>query len=466
MTTSAGRRTILITHANPEDNAFASWLASRLIAAGYDAWIDIQALRGGNDFWHVIDRKLRDDAIKQIVCVSKHVGKDGVQKEIAVGNIVRKTLNDPDFVIPIRVDETPFAEFPIEFVRQNGLNAYPNWAECLEPLLKTLSEAQVPRLAAAETGLLGDLVAAREAGRRAILNQSEQLVTNWFPFTQLPAAVTFLTGKGTNEQFSAWLSNHPLPHVPVHRLAAVLCAPEQFAAAHSNPIDVDVRYTLPFDALVQGTNLGPFSDVATARRTIVNLLRQHWDRHAERRGLKPFVYANKEVGWFFPDGLVIGPARVTIPNGERLSRVFSGKFKDRRWHLCLLAKPRLFPTPVMRVHANLVLSLDGHTALAGDVTHKLRRRLTRSWWNDKWRDLLLTGMGWLANGKPAINLATGEEGVGVASYPLEIDIPASFAATEELPTEERPDGEIITSDELNTPFDGDLDGEEPDGEGP
>ena len=43
------RRTVFISHANPEDNDFASWLGSRLANAGYDVWTDVLSLVGGND---------------------------------------------------------------------------------------------------------------------------------------------------------------------------------------------------------------------------------------------------------------------------------------------------------------------------------------------------------------------------------------------------------------------------------
>jgi hypothetical protein len=65
------RRTVLITHANPEDNLFARWLASRLMAAGYEVWVDVRSLKGGDDFWDVIETQLRRHAIKQIVLISQ-----------------------------------------------------------------------------------------------------------------------------------------------------------------------------------------------------------------------------------------------------------------------------------------------------------------------------------------------------------------------------------------------------------
>ena len=41
------RRIVFISHANPEDNEFTSWLGSRLVNAGYDVWADILSLVGG-----------------------------------------------------------------------------------------------------------------------------------------------------------------------------------------------------------------------------------------------------------------------------------------------------------------------------------------------------------------------------------------------------------------------------------
>lgn len=456
MTLISPRRTIFITHATPEDNAFALWLASRLVGAGYDAWVDVKALRGGNDFWQVIDQKLRNDAVKQIVCVSKNVTKDGVQKEIAVGNIVRKQLNDSDFIIPIRVDNTPFSDFPIEFVRQNGINAFPNWAECLEPLLETLGDAEVPRLEKSDAGLLGELIAAREQGRRIVESRPERLVSNWFPFTALPNTLSLVTGRGTNEQYAAWLKDHPVPNASLHRLSAIFTDPDTFYQQRPEGPGIETRSAFDLRRLIDGKDVGSFVDAENSRRYIVNLLRQHWDRFAQQRGLLPFAFASGTVGWFFPDGLVSGPVKATLPNGATVSRVFSGKFKERRWHLCLLAKPRLFPEPILRVHANLVLSEDGRTPLPGDTTHKLRRRLTRSWWNDKWRDLLLASMAWLAEGKPEIDLAVGRETLRFASYPLETEIPVSYAADELLPSEESADGEIVTSEALDAHYDDNL----------
>jgi TIR domain len=47
----AARAIVFISHANPEDNDFTTWLAARLALAGYEVWSDITKLIGGEVFW-------------------------------------------------------------------------------------------------------------------------------------------------------------------------------------------------------------------------------------------------------------------------------------------------------------------------------------------------------------------------------------------------------------------------------
>src|SRR5581483_5243456 len=105
---SGGREAIFISHAAPEDNQFALWLSSKLALAGYRVWVDRNRLRGGHDFWDEIERILRQEAIKQIVVVTQHVRKAGVKKELALGEVMKGRLNDPNFMIGIRNDATEF----------------------------------------------------------------------------------------------------------------------------------------------------------------------------------------------------------------------------------------------------------------------------------------------------------------------------------------------------------------------
>jgi hypothetical protein len=164
------------------------------------------------------------------------------------------------------------------------------------------------------------------------------------------------------------------------------------------------------------------------------------------RGLMPVEFASGETGWFFPDDLVQdNRIAFTSPDGRRIRRTVTGKFKKLRWHLCLVAKPRIWPELVYRIHGNVVLSENGKL-LDGEKTHARRRRLTRSWWNDVWRDRLLAALRFLAGDAADIAMAAGASSFRVATWPLTVELPDSYEATDPpLPTEEDEDGTIIPS---------------------
>jgi hypothetical protein len=197
---------LFITHAAPEDNEFALWLSSKLTMAGYRVWIDQRRLRGGADFWDEIERILRHHALKQIVIFTENVRKDGVKKELAIGDAVRKKKSDPRFMIPVRNSGIDFAEAPPEFLRDHIIDAHPNWHDCLKELFETLDEAGIPKSPSVDTEALFRIIEAREDGRRFIIHRKEELLTNWFPI-EPPAYVRYFGFEGVQDQTKAWLKD-------------------------------------------------------------------------------------------------------------------------------------------------------------------------------------------------------------------------------------------------------------------
>ena len=53
------RHMLFLSHATPEDNAFARWLALQLANEGYPVWCDLTKLLGGEDFWKDIQEAIR-----------------------------------------------------------------------------------------------------------------------------------------------------------------------------------------------------------------------------------------------------------------------------------------------------------------------------------------------------------------------------------------------------------------------
>jgi hypothetical protein len=463
------RTSIFVTHAAPDDNEFALWLSAKLAIAGYRVWVDRRRLKGGTDFWDEIDRVLRNDAIKQIVVFSMHIGKPGVKKELAIGDVMRKKLSDPKFIIPIRIDDIAFDEAPPEFLRDHIINSYPNWHACLAELFEALDEAGVPKEPQADAVTLHTIVDAREEGRRFIIDRPEDALSNWFSVNP-PERIRYYRFDGTQDQMNAWLADCRVPHVPMGRLAGSFAGPPDFTEASSFVQNTTTQYDVAFDDFISGKDLGPYGDRPSATNDVVNLLRQHFNKLAQARGLKSVAFANRDLGWFFPDDVLPGnKVELKLASGRKIRRAMSGKFKKLRWHVCLVAKPRVWPKLVYRIHINLVLSEDGKTPIPGEKTHVRRRRLTRSWWNNIWRDRLLAAMHFLANGNGALAMVAGDVKFEVASLPLLATIPVSYCAADPpLPSEEDEDGTIVPSAALDDHIDAfDEDEADPndDGEG-
>jgi hypothetical protein len=458
---AATRETVFISHAAPEDNEFSVWLASKLALAGYKVWVDRQRLRGGDDFWDDIDRVLRNESTKQIVVFSRHVSKLGVKKELAIGGIVATRLKDPKFMIAIRADDVDWGDAPPEFVRGNILNAHPNWSDCLSPLFEALEESAVPKRPGPDSDTLKTLIEAREEGRACVQPIPEACLTNWFPVSPVPARIRYYRFEGLQDRMRSWLKDCAIPHADQGRLVGSFADPAGFVMAGPFEDSIVTAYDVSFGDFASGEELGPFADKASGSRDLVSLFRQHFDALAESRGLKPVSFASGEVGWFFPDD-VIPKNKVEFvgEDGKIHRRVMSGKYRKLRWHTCLMAKPRIWPVPIYRILVNVVLSEDGKTPLPGDKTHRKRKKVTRSWWNDVWRDRMLAAMEFLSAGKASLELEAGNELFCVSKFPMTVDVPVSYQQAGPAPVvEEDDDGTIIVRPELDQ-FSTDLDDDE------
>lgn len=449
--TKPARQHIFITHAAPEENDFAIWLASKLTLMGYKVWVDRRRLLGGDDFWLEIERVLRNEAVKQIVTFGSHVRKPGVQKELALGAAVAAKLGDPAFMIPIRIAEVDYSSAPVEFIRANILEGWPNWHDCLTDLLETLRERGVLANPTGESGPLEELVRAREEGRRSVSITHEQCLTNWFSISKPPAAIRYFKFTGHQDQAREWLSRCLVPYVPMGLLAGTFADKADFKSSCDFNVPVELAYEVPISSVIDGSQMGPYVERSALRRDVVNLLRQHMNAVFAAKGLAQYEFANGELGWFFPDGINKGQkVQFTTPYGHSGKRVLSGKFKSLRWHMCLVAKPRLFPEPIYRMHGNVIFTEDGKTPLKGEVMHRKRRRATRSWWNDIWRDRLLSAIAFMSGGEAEIKLQLGSRDFCVSAFPIVIEMPIRYdGEEEEYLSEEDSEGNIEPTAELD-----------------
>lgn len=92
--TGSPRDTVMISHANPEDNEFTLWLALQLAKKGYKVWTDLTDLLGGESFWNDIEQVIWNRAVKFVYVLSRTSNESnrGFRKELHLADSEGKKL--------------------------------------------------------------------------------------------------------------------------------------------------------------------------------------------------------------------------------------------------------------------------------------------------------------------------------------------------------------------------------------
>ncbi|MGD0461643.1 MAG: toll/interleukin-1 receptor domain-containing protein [Tepidisphaeraceae bacterium] len=442
------REAVFVSHANPEDNAFATWLTLRLAREGYKMWCDVVKLFGGDDFWRDVENAIRQNTRKFIFVTSRASNqKQGTLQELAVASGVASQLNDTGFIIPVKIDDLPFAEHNIQINRLVAIPFTNGWPEGLGSLLKALDEDAVPKPNAAGPASIASWWNSNRLNAQIVTKNPETLWTNWFPLKEMP------------KQLFAW--QVPLdatlpasfPH-PTYRygdwLFAFANAEELIGKAQSptGGVGYKIKDYLTHDPPIR---MGlKRHEVAT---TVKQLLRRAWEKLAVERKLPLYDLSSARKTLWFPSGSVSGntvtfigvegkKSRRDVCGYSTKTRLTGDKYK-RYWHFGLEAMPILFPSPALALKSHVVFTLDGNN-INGDVKaqHRARRNQCKDWWNDKWRDLTLSAVAWLAQGSSAVRLPVSPHGPLMESSPLKHTANVGYRDTDVRP----PPAETLAED--------------------
>ncbi|MEO1256469.1 MAG: toll/interleukin-1 receptor domain-containing protein, partial [Bacteroidota bacterium] len=183
---------IFISHAAPDDNDFTKWLALKLINLGYEVWCDVLFLDKGADFWKSIDTEIRNHSIKfLIVSTSISIQREGVLKELAVAEKVKKKLQDDKFIIPLLLDkELSYDDLPPEIIRLNAIDFKTSWGKGLADLLDAFNKQKVPK-DSPDPGKSNILYNQIFLHNKGAIDQEEIHDSNWFPITSFPDELRF-----------------------------------------------------------------------------------------------------------------------------------------------------------------------------------------------------------------------------------------------------------------------------------
>jgi hypothetical protein len=426
------RDTVMISHANPEDNEFTLWLALQLAKEGYKVWTDLTDLIGGESFWSDIEQVIRTRAVKFVYVLSRTSNESnrGFRKELHLADSEAKKLAAtlPRFVVPVAIDDLRSGDYNI-YVQH--LNCIPsrNWAKGLMDILELFRRDKVPQFrrefnAKRVTSWWQRFRSAKAGIRR----EADKYISNWFPFVSLPTDVYLHELEAVDEKFP--IVDFDVPWLFAQRGGQVLTfADEASFKSVGEPIAIAGKRKLELNDVLRSSKKRQEDSL---KPMMSELLRRHWETWIAGKGLGTYELANHRLCSFFKPakgedslwasyhGVDGGPGRRSLV-GIFTKRVSSDPETRSKhyWHFGIQGRPRLWPEPVIHISTHVLFSDNGETIWESKRRlHSARRRQCKSWYNDEWRDRLLASMALLADGKDTIDIeVTGAAPIKIAIAP-------------------------------------------------
>lgn len=383
-TQSSTRHIVFLSHANPEDNVLTLWLGTRLAAAGYTVWSDVTKLIGGEIFWDNIEEAIRSHSVKVVSLVSKvGVHKKGFKDELSLALAVERAESLDDFVIPIRVDDIKFNEFPAEIIRRNAIDFHGVWHQGLGKLIKKLEADATPRSSSSTADALSNWSRDLLGIDSGMIAESEDVVSNWLEILEMPKSICI--SKLRTGAIAPDLTGYQWP---LEMRGANAFGFDRIDLAFPNHFELlseaDVNYFLEGGLALKRRD---------AHNILVSLLRVACEKHLQRAGLIGVTLSNGRVGYFHKiDGGGLKRTAFVGPTGVSRNRALGGfsPKKNVYWHYAPELYPFIEKQSRFSLTAHVVFSEDGETPIAEVArSHRLRRSFCKTWWQDRWRDLML-----------------------------------------------------------------------------
>jgi hypothetical protein len=387
----SGRRVVFISHSNPEDNDFTTWLAARLALAGYEVWSDITKLIGGEVFWKNIEEVIRHHSIKFVSILSASAPKKrGFMKELSVADAIEGHGKLGDFIIPIRIDDIAFSDIPIQIHNKNVIDFTAGWHLGLARVLKKFEHDKVPEFTTVLASSLSEWAKGHLDLERGVKSEAQTLMSNWLRIEELPSTVRISSFTLTPQNIEPLQAQWPARLIGSRIISFArrqdFDLPSEFAnLRNESEIETEVFLGTGASTLLQLT----YNDRSNI---LTDLLGQAWRSRAKELGLLAYTLASGNQCWFFP--APAGKAeRVAYADalGKTGKRALFGKSEKLGvyWHLALELQPSMGKQHRYSALTHVVFTSDGKTLLpSARQQHRLRRSFCKHWWQDRWRDLI------------------------------------------------------------------------------
>ena len=372
---------IFISHASPDDNYKASWLASKLKILGYRVWVDVQDLRTGDSFWPEIERKIRKETVRFIMIVTNHYNekastpRSGVRKEIACADTIRDIER---LIYPVKFDDCDYGDFPIDILELNANNFFDNWGVGLKKLLKEFDDDKIIR----NEQDLNPLSLWYESQKieNSFLKREERYFSNWFRLN-IPKNISLHFPKEFKNDFL-----NELPFTFIRYENAILT----FHDGNTYEDKFLDSFDLQTEDFFQETDLR-LNDQITIKeppKKIVSLLNKALKSYYIKLGLHKYQLSGKREAYFFPYN-ELNKKQISLKHLGRTRKALVGNQLGVYWHYGISHKVDLLPFPHYKIYHHLFFS-DLEKKLVDKRSQIIyRRSIPSDWYNRDWLDLLL-----------------------------------------------------------------------------
>lgn len=436
---------LFISYAS-EDRTFAEWLARKLASAGYAVWLDTLKMLGGEPWPQRIEDALHVKSGRMLALMSVNsVDKDNPRKERTAGLHIGKEREIDDFVIPLRLDE---AKWNWTMGDLATVPFHQGWAAGWKQLLKKLDQIQFPRT------LSDGAVLAQQS------METENLV--------LPEPETLRLNAIRADITQPVLRVYSLPHIGDEASKALkrnwACYTVGDKAIALAPPDKTLEGIKPTPAQQLWSEGGAMLRVPMSSIIPALVRTTMWNR-LQRIGCA--VHPKKSSVFYLPNGFnekgrlpysdLDGKQRThqirrykTVRRGMEREKVFF-HFAFR----CDLAKGLDAGFYIQLVPTLMLFDADGNP-IVDDRVNRLRKGITRGYYNAEWRDRFLAAEQLLLSTQ-----ATAADGITLAPEGISLSSPcrineAIFEKEVLSPQEESADsedaGELIDDEPLTPAY--------------
>ncbi len=405
------RDIIFISHANPEDNLFAFWLATRLSLYGYNVWCDVREFSGGEYMWDEINRVLENEASKFIFVLSKDsVHKRGSLNELAKAIAVASKYSDElkNFIIPIRLDDFNYLDSRPELINIFTIEFCRRWASGLNELVSKLEKEGVTKKGGIDHQEWFNQI-FNQYFNTALSEKEEDILTNWFPIISSNNLIVMKTEPKAVKKFDGY------PYPIVRQGDYLISLSDINELQKTFPIiDYEIKTETDFIKSEKGIL---FKGIQISRdlpnRIYIELLNQALNKELSKRANK---YELSQSSCFYYTTKEIPDLTIKIEPYHKRPKKIIGNHKGNYWHFAISGFARLFPIKAFTIKSHILFSSDGINLYEDNKRqHRLRRQMSRNRFNNFWLNGLLNIVYNLSN-EGKIQLNVGNE------IPLEISV--------------------------------------------